>query len=358
VWLTISARPSEVSITVTSSPLTGSGFINVDGEPITTPATFTWTAGSSHTLTALSPVSAGTDKQYVWTSWSDDGTQIHNYTVPNTNQTITANFTLQYLITFNQTGLDGTATGTVVTIDSSAKTYGNLPFSEWVDNGTSVSYSYREIVSSNITGKLFMLNSVNGPSSPIAVTGPVTVIGNYVIKVHDVAVTSIVPERTIIFRGDTTKINVTILDNGNFSETVNVTLYYNLTTNKIVGTQTVTLSPAESETLSFIWNTSGVAYSPKYTLTAVATIPTGDFTPADNTFSIGHVKVTILGDVNGDGTVNILDVVMASRIYMSRRGSPNYNPVCDPRGDGVIDIMDIVSIIRYYGITVYNSTNT
>jgi hypothetical protein len=173
------------------------------------------------------------------------------------------------------------------------------------------------------------------------------------IKVHDVGVTSIVPDRMVIFPGYTAKINVTVLNNGNFSETTKVTLYYNITDNKIVGMQNITLGVGETRTLSFTWNALGVAYSPNYTLTAVATIPTGDATPADNTFPLGHIKVTTIGDVNGDGIVNILDVVMASRIYDSHRGSPNWNPVCDFNGDGRINILDLVTIIIYYGVKVY-----
>jgi hypothetical protein len=185
----------------------------------------------------------------------------------------------------------------------------------------------------------------------VNIFGPLNIIVSLPV-VHDIAVTSIVSNSTIVFRGRTVMINVTVLDDGNFTETFNVTLYYNITANEIVGTQNVTLSVGESKTVSFLWNTMGVAYSPNYTLTAFADLP-GDATPADNTLSLGHIKVTIVGDVNGDGTVNILDIVMATSIYGSRRGSAKYNPICDIRNDGVIDILDIVSITRNYGIKVY-----
>jgi len=97
-------------------------------------------------------------------------------------KTVTANYGIQYLVTFNHTGLDGSAIGTVVTVDGSAKTLSDLPFTVWVDDGTSVSYSYETTVSSSVSGKRFKLESVTGPASPITVTAPVTVIGNYKLQ--------------------------------------------------------------------------------------------------------------------------------------------------------------------------------
>jgi hypothetical protein len=91
--------PATVSITITSSPITGAGFVKVDGVAITTPATFTWTVGSTHTLEALSPVAGPTGTRYVWTSWSDGGAQTHTYIVPSSSEAVTANYVVQYLLT-------------------------------------------------------------------------------------------------------------------------------------------------------------------------------------------------------------------------------------------------------------------
>ncbi|MEM2704196.1 MAG: hypothetical protein QXR45_13675 [Candidatus Bathyarchaeia archaeon] len=98
--LTVSGiPPPTVSITVTSSPITGEGFVKVDGVPITTPTTFTWTVGSTHTIEALSPVLGPTGTRYVWTSWSDDGDQTHTYVVPDSDQTVIAHYKTQYYLT-------------------------------------------------------------------------------------------------------------------------------------------------------------------------------------------------------------------------------------------------------------------
>jgi hypothetical protein len=98
--VTVSTAPT-VSITITSSPVTGSGFVKVDSTAYDTPHTFTWTVGGTHTLQALSPVSGGTGTQYVYTSWSDGGTQTHTYSVPSTSQTVTANYQTQYKLSMS-----------------------------------------------------------------------------------------------------------------------------------------------------------------------------------------------------------------------------------------------------------------
>jgi hypothetical protein len=107
-----------VSITITSNPI-GTGLVNVDGVSTTTPVTFTWNVGSTHSLQANSPVAAGTDTQYVYTGWSDSGTQTHTYTTPSSPQTVTATFKTQYKLTMN-TNFGSTTPATANWYDSGA----------------------------------------------------------------------------------------------------------------------------------------------------------------------------------------------------------------------------------------------
>ena len=85
----------------------------------------------------------------------------------------------RYLVTFTQTGLDATADSAIVTINGSAKTFADLPFSMWVDENTQISYTYKSTVTSTISGKRFVLIDVTGPASPITITESVTFVGNY-----------------------------------------------------------------------------------------------------------------------------------------------------------------------------------
>jgi len=83
---------SLIDITITSNP-TGLDVV-VDGAPVTTPQVLTWVSGSTHTLSANSPVSLPNGIQYVWVSWSDGGEQSHIVS-PSTSTTYTANFEAQ-----------------------------------------------------------------------------------------------------------------------------------------------------------------------------------------------------------------------------------------------------------------------
>jgi hypothetical protein len=139
------------------------------------------------TLTAPSQVVVSATSQYRFSYWDVDGTSRGAGVNPivvqmNANHTATAHYVLQYSITFAQTGLTSDATGTIATVDGAAKTLGNLPYVKFVDCGASVAYSYNSIVTSTTTGKRYRLNSVTGPTSPITISGPITVTGNYVVQ--------------------------------------------------------------------------------------------------------------------------------------------------------------------------------
>jgi hypothetical protein len=152
LWVMVENPPAfslisttNVSITVTSNPL-GSGYVEVDGNPITTPYTFTWTIGSKHTLQALSPVVLKNGTQYVWTGWSDGGAQNHTYSVPAANSIITGNWQTQYQVTFDYQ-VSGGGSGylapsiTYKSLGSQHSVAANLTGTVWVDSGSTYSYT-------------------------------------------------------------------------------------------------------------------------------------------------------------------------------------------------------------------------
>jgi hypothetical protein len=162
-------------------------YLTVKTDPVgivTIPEEGWYTQGTNVVLNASSPVPGSSSVQYRFSYWDVDGISkglgVNPITVTmNANHTATAHYIKQYQITFAQTGLDLTASGTVVTVNSTGKVYGDLPYKIWVDTGGSVTYSYNSPVSSSVSGKRFVLISVTGPASPINVIGSLTVTGNY-----------------------------------------------------------------------------------------------------------------------------------------------------------------------------------
>jgi hypothetical protein len=136
------------------------------------------------TLVAPEYISVSIGIRYGFSYWDVDGTSqglgIYEIIVQmNANHTAIAHYVMQHLVTFDQTGLDSSATGTVVTINGEPKTFRGLPYSLWVDNSTVIAYSYSITIASDISGKIFSLTNVIGPASPILVSENVTIIGNY-----------------------------------------------------------------------------------------------------------------------------------------------------------------------------------
>ena len=161
------------SITVDSDPQ-GSNLVKVDGQPVTTPVTFSWEVGSTHLLEALSPVDLGNGTRYLWYSWSDGGAQSHNYTVPSHNDTVTAFFKRQYSVTFKVKPPGcGTTTPSGTgwynessTIQISATPDPDCIFVNWLSN----------------TSKITIADS-NSPETNVTINGSGTVTANFIVKV-------------------------------------------------------------------------------------------------------------------------------------------------------------------------------
>jgi len=155
--------------------------------------------------------------------------------------------------------------------------------------------------------------------------------------ISDLAVTDVTLSKTIVGKGYSCKINLTVSNQGLDYETFYVTLYANTTT---IETQTITLTSKDYKTTTFTWNTTGFAYG-NYTINAYVTPVPGEAFTVDNSLANGVVMVTIPGDTNGDSTVDVLDLDALVEAYGSTSISPNWNPNIDTNNDGIVDIFDI-----------------
>jgi plastocyanin len=113
------------------------------------------------------------------------------------------------------------------------------------------------------------------------------------------------------------------------------------TSTKEIGRQPVLLISGASKNVTFIWNTHDYLKG-FYNLTAYAWPLQGETDISDNLLSCGTIKVTILGDINGDFKVDIKDVSLVGVNW--QKTAPPAPPNVDINDDGKIDIKD-VSII-------------
>jgi hypothetical protein len=57
-------------------------------------------------------------------------------------------------------------------------------------------------------------------------------------------------------------------------------------------------------------------------------------------------QTTLVGDINGDGKVDLADVQAFATSYMSRRRDPSYNPAADFNENGVINLYDAKALLH------------
>ena len=172
---------------------------------------------------------------------------------------------------------------------------------------------------------------------------------------HDVAVTSVTVSDTQAYVGEIVNITVVAENQGTYAETFNVTAKYENVTLEIfgtVGTQEVfDLAPGQNATLTFSWNTTDMQPCVNYIIKAEATVVPDETQTSNNAFIDGKVKVKMIGDVNGDGVVDIYDLTIVGQSFGSWYWDPRYDPEADLTKDGHVDMRDVMVISRNYGKT-------
>lgn len=173
--------------------------------------------------------------------------------------------------------------------------------------------------------------------------------GFFATLIRDVAIVFVnITSPNIVYPGRIVTIDVVAMNRGNMTtETFDVTLHYD---SNVIGTQTVTLAPWTNITLTFVWNTTGLTPCNNFTIWAEASPVPYEINLANNVFYDGWVKIKMIGDVNGDGVIDILDIVLITLAYGSHPGDPNWNPDADIAAPwNFIDILDLVTCSSRYG---------
>jgi hypothetical protein len=167
--------------------------------------------------------------------------------------------------------------------------------------------------------------------------------------IRDVAVIGVLPERTWVYQGWTAKINVTVANLGEVAESFDVAVHYDSNTIQIF--HVTSLGPSTQLVLECAWNTTSVTPCHNYTIRGEATTVPYEYNVTNNVYVDGAIKVRILGDANGDGTVDMADVSLVIEAFLTYPGHPLYNPDVDFDQSNSVDMVDISIVIENFNKT-------
>jgi parallel beta-helix repeat protein len=165
---------------------------------------------------------------------------------------------------------------------------------------------------------------------------------------HDIGMTTVNISKTIVAEGYnlTVTMNATIVNYGEQAETFNCTFQ----TNTTIQEQTLTLTSRNSTTLTFKWNTTGLAEG-NYTIGAVVDMVPGETDTTDNAHT-GWVVITIPGDFDGSRKVNYEDLFRLADAYGSIPDDWNWDPNCDINDNGRVEFDDLFILADNYGTEI------
>jgi hypothetical protein len=75
--------------------------------------------------------------------------------------------------------------------------------------------------------------------------------------------------------------------------------------------------------------------------------PEGNFVLNDGTVTV-EAAPAVAGDMNGDGKVNIQDLVIVGAAFGSAPGHPRWNPVADINKDNLVNMKDLVQVAIHF----------
>lgn len=164
---------------------------------------------------------------------------------------------------------------------------------------------------------------------------------------HDVVLLEITLPSSHLYTGQSVNICVKVANKGKYHETFNVTLGYD---DILIQIQTVSeLASNEEINLTFNWNLESVSPCTNCTIWAEASQVPSELNTENNKMIYGTVEVRLMGDVNGDETVNIVDIAAVATAFGAQLGSPKYESRIDLNPDGKINIIDIALAAIHFG---------
>jgi PKD repeat protein len=171
--------------------------------------------------------------------------------------------------------------------------------------------------------------------------------------IRDVAITGVSTSRNWVYQGVQVDITVTAKNLGDVTESFDIKVYYD---SNLLATHSITNLPSKAETTEvFSWNTSGLIPCNNYTISAKATFVPFEYNTTNNVLVNGFVKIRIVGDINGDGKVDMKDIAIVAAAFGTYPGHPRWNPEADVTGstylvpDSKVDMRDVSLVAKNFG---------
>jgi parallel beta-helix repeat protein len=166
----------------------------------------------------------------------------------------------------------------------------------------------------------------------------------YIGKCYEIGIGILIdPPRTVAGLNILLHLDVFVMNYGDYPEVLNLTLYANSTI--VSQVSNVTLSAKNSTILDVLWDTSGFEMG-NYAISAYLKPVPGDSDVKDNNYTEGWIKITIPGDIDGNGIVQLNDLVLLAMHYGSK---PPSNPDTDIDDNGAVGLSDLVALAQHYG---------
>jgi hypothetical protein len=259
-----------------------------------------------HMATCLGFNLIGDPSLQIWPEKPNDATSWYNITAPNTVRT-GEDFSVNVRVLVNPSGgsypPQGPREGAKVCISR-------------VDNGSVWCAVNLTDINGNATFTaptmpgIYNLTVVDHPYlmpylSQIEVTEPI----------HDVAVTNVTTSEIVIDQGLSLSINVAVANQGETSESFNVTVYANQTS---IQTKNVTLASGNSTIINFLWNTTGFVLG-NYTIRAEAEQVPSETNTSNNIYTTSYM-ITIVPEFPEDrALLLVLPLTTVSLAFVRRK---------------------------------------
>jgi hypothetical protein len=97
-----------------------------------------------------------------------------------------------------------------------------------------------------------------------------------------------------------------------------------------------------------MWDTSTVQACHNYTILGTADPVPYQTDLSDVNFTDGKVKIRLMGDVNGDGRVDMKDIAQLVAVFRSSPSKPNWDLLNDLDRNMIVDMRDIAICIMHF----------